>query len=223
MVVRERSGAVSSTARSTGHGGRFITLEGGEGSGKSTLLDALAAHARASGVEVVSAREPGGTVFGERLRTALLGAASHEPPPDPIAELLTFGAARAQLVTEIVRPALARGALVLLDRYADSTTAYQQYGRSLPAAMVAAVNAVATTGLWPDLTVLLDLDPTHGLARGGQHDYLEHEALAFHQRVRAGYLALAQAEPARWLVLDATQPPGVLAEAAWSRLQPLLR
>jgi dTMP kinase len=204
------------------HDGRFVTLEGGEGSGKSTLLEALAARARASGAEVVTAREPGSTAFGERLRAALLGALPDVRRPDPIAELLTFAAARAQLVAEVVRPALARGALVLLDRYADSTTAYQQYGRGLPAETVTAVNAVATTGLWPDLTVLLDLEPADGLARGGRHDYLEHEALAFHQRVRAGYLALAQAEPARWLVLDATQAPATLADAAWSRLQPLL-
>lgn len=206
------------------HSGRFVTLEGGEGSGKSTLLEALAARARAMGAEVVAAREPGGTALGERLRHALLDSTDADASrPDPIAELLTFAAARAQLLAEVVRPALARGALVLLDRYADSTVAYQQYGRGLPASAVAAVNGVATGDLRPALTVLLNVDPVAGLARGGRTDYLEREALAFHQRVRAGYLALAQAEPARWLVLDATHPPDVLAAAAWARVQPLLR
>ncbi len=210
-------------------GGLLLTLEGGEGAGKSTLAAALAARAREAGCEVVACREPGGTALGERLRTALLGEATGEEaaPPAPEAELLVFAAARAQLVAEVLRPALARGALVVCDRFADSTTAYQRYGRGLDAALVARVNEAATSGLSPALTLLLDLPPAEGLARanpgdGAGGDYLEREQLAFHERVRDGYRALAAAEPDRWLVLAAREPAEALAERAWSRLAPLL-
>ena len=201
--------------------GRFVTIEGGEGAGKSTLLAALAGRAREAGGEVVTCREPGGTGLGERLREALLGASSGEPP-DPRAELLVFASARAQLVAEVIRPALERGALVLCDRYLDSTVAYQHHGRGIERAEVDAVNAVATGGLLPDLTLLLDLPPYEGLRRVGRAgDYLESEPLDFHRRVRAGYLAEASASPGRWLVLDATRPPETLAEEAWSRVRAL--
>jgi dTMP kinase len=214
------------SAASARPSGVLVTLEGGEGAGKSTLAVTLGARARAAGREVVACREPGGTALGERLRTALLGATAGEaeaPAPVPAAELLVFAAARAQLVAEVLRPALARGALVVCDRYADSTTAYQSYGRGLDAALVAAVNEAATGGLAPELTLLLDLPPAEGLARrGARGDYVERERLAFHERVRAGYRALAAAEPDRWLVLDARQAPEVLAERAWGRLAPLL-
>ena len=195
--------------------GRFVTLEGGEGAGKSTLLAALEARAREAGGEVVTCREPGGTPLGERLREALLGASSGEPP-DPRAELLVFASARAQLLAEVIRPALARGALVLCDRYADSTVAYQHYGRGIERSDVDAANAVATGGLLPDLTLLLDVPPYEGLRRVGRAgDYLESEPLDFHRRVRAGYLAEAEADSGRWLVLDATRSPESLAEEAW--------
>lgn len=197
--------------------GRFVTLEGGEGAGKSTQLEALAILARDAGVEVVTCREPGGTVLGERLRSALFDL---ERAPEPLAELLVFNAARAQLVAEVVRPALERGALVLCDRFTDSTVAYQHYGRGLPLETVEAVNRAATGGLNPDLTLLFDLPPEAGRGRGqhGGSDYLEREALAFHERVRAGYLALAKAEPERWLVLDATLPVAELTRIAWERV-----
>ena len=143
----------------------------------------------------MTCREPGGTGLGERLREALLGASSGEPP-DPRAELLVFASARAQLVAEVIRPALERGALVLCDRYLDSTVAYQHHGRGIERAEVDAVNAVATGGLLPDLTLLLDLPPFEGLRRVGRAgDYLESEPLDFHRRVRAGYLAEASASP----------------------------
>ena len=201
--------------------GRFVTIEGGEGAGKSTLLAALEARAREAGGEVVTCREPGGTGLGERLREALLGASSGEPP-DPRAELLVFASARAQLVAEVIRPALERGALVLCDRYLDSTVAYQHYGRGIERAEVDAANAVATGGLLPDLTLLLDLPPFEGLRRVGRAgDYLERAPLDFHRRVRAGYLAEAASSPDRWLVLDATRPPETLAEEAWSRVRAL--
>jgi len=201
--------------------GRFVTFEGGEGAGKSTLLATLVERAREAADEVVTCREPGGTWLGERLREALLGAPSAEPP-DIRAELLVFAAARAQIVAEVIRPALERGALVLCDRYADSMVAYQHYGRGIEREAVDAANVVATGGLTPDLTVLLDLPPFEGLRRVGRvTDYLEREPLDFHRRVRDGYLAEAEADSGRWLVLDATQPPEALAEAAWEAVERL--
>ena len=201
--------------------GWFVTFEGGEGAGKSTQLEAVAALARAAGHDVVTCREPGGTVLGERLRAALFGL---EAAPHPVAELLVFGAARAQLVAEVIRPALEAGALVLCDRFVDSTVAYQHYGRGLSLDAVVTVNTAATLGLLPALTVLLDLSPDAGRARGeaGGSDYLEREELAFHERVREGYLTMAEAEPDRWLHLDALRPASELTEAIWSRLSGLL-
>jgi dTMP kinase len=197
--------------------GCFVTIEGGEGVGKTTLLAALADRAREAGLDVVVCREPGGTALGERLRDALLGAGGDAP--DAHAELLVFAAARAQLVAEVIRPALERSALVLCDRYADSTTAYQHFGRALPRATVDAVNAAATGGLTPDLTLLLDLPPAEGLRRAGRAgDYMEREDLAFHERVRAGFAALAQAEPGRWRVLDASMGEDEVAAGAWGEV-----
>ena len=197
--------------------GCFVTIEGGEGTGKTTLLTALAGRARADGLDVVTCREPGGTALGERLRTALLGADG--AAPDPRAELLVFAAARAQLVAEVIRPALDRGALVLCDRYADSTTAYQHHGRGLPRETVDAVNAAATGGLTPDLTLLLDLAAGEGLRRAGRAgDYMEREDLAVHERVRTGYAELARMEPARWRLLDASRDAGDVADVAWGEI-----
>lgn len=203
--------------------GRFVTLEGGEGAGKSTQIAALARLATGAGIEVVTCREPGSTPLGERLRAALFATAVGETPPAPAAELLVFTAARAQLVAEVIRPALDRGALVICDRFADSTVAYQHYGRGLDAATVGAANAAATQGLVPDLTLLLDLTPEQGFARGDRgRDYLEREDMAFHQRVRQGFLHLAASEPERWLVLDATAPETQITDAAWERIRTLL-
>lgn len=198
-------------------GGLFVTLEGGEGVGKSTLQASLVARAESEGHEVVACREPGGTPLGERLRAALLESADGET--DPTAELLVFEAARAQLVADLVRPALQRGALVISDRFADSSLAYQHHGRGLPAEVVAQANAVATGGLTPDLTVLLDLDPSEGAKRRGKAaDYLEREDGGFHERVREGFRSLAAAEPARWTVIDASQSAEVVADAVWAAL-----
>ena len=198
--------------------GCFVTIEGGEGAGKSSLLAALAERARTEGFDVVTCREPGGTALGERLRDALLG--SDGPTPDARAELLVFAAARAQLVAEVIRPAIEAGSLVLCDRYADSTVAYQHHGRGLPRDTVDAVNAAATGGLTPDLTLLLDLLPAEGLRRAGRAgDYMEREDLAFHERVRSGFASLARAEPGRWRVLDASRAPAELADEAWGEVR----
>ena len=198
--------------------GSFVTIEGGDGAGKSTLLAALAERARAAGLEVVTCREPGGTTLGERLRDALLGSGGHAP--DAVAELLVFAAARAQLVAEVIRPAIEAGLLVFCDRYADSTVAYQHHGRRLPRDTVDAVNAAATGGLTPDLTLLLDLPPAEGLRRAGRAgDYMEREDLAFHERVRAGFQALAGTEPGRWRVLDASRAAEDVADEAWGEVR----
>lgn len=203
--------------------GVFVTLEGGEHAGKSTQQQALLRLLRDAGREAVSCREPGGTALGERLRAALFAVAPDEPPPSPAAELLLFNAARAQLVDEVIRPALDRGAVVVCDRFADSTVAYQQYGRGLNALHVAMAVDLATDGLTPDLTVLLDLDPAEAAHRVAAHsDYLEREALDFHRRVRRGFLELAEREPARWLVLDATKPAMQITHAIWGRLEGML-
>jgi dTMP kinase len=211
--------------------GVFVTLEGGEGCGKTTQLTALELLARGDDspwAELVTCREPGGTAIGEGVRDLLFDRPEDATDPTPPAELLLFAAARAQLVAEVIRPALERGALVICDRFADSTTAYQAYGRELDRSLVDGVNAAATGGLTPELTVLLDLDPKEGLVRSGRRDagepsdYLEREELAFHRRVRLGYLELAAAEPERWVTLDATRPAMELSHAIWERVRGLV-
>ena len=207
------------------HPGTLVTFEGGESAGKSTQLAAIARLAHVRGLEVVTCREPGGTTFGERLREALFGM---DRAPSPTAELLTFAAARAELVANVIAPALAGGALVLCDRFTDSTLAYQGYGRGIDLQRIAAINEVATGGLRPNLSVLLDLPPTVGHARGVLRDgvdgadYVERETAAFHERVREGFLALAAAEPTRWLVLDAALPAQEVTELAWHRIGALI-
>ena len=191
----------------------FVSFEGPEGGGKTTQIEGLAAALRAEGRIVRLVREPGSTWLGEQIRKTLLtipedGAAcmSHR------AEALLFAAARAQLVDEVLRPALERGEVVLADRFSDSTRAYQIAGRGLPAAALGEVIEFATGGLEPDLTFLLDLDAEVGLARKDRRgDRLEREDLEFHRRVRAGYHDLARQHPARVIVLDATREPVELA------------
>jgi dTMP kinase len=201
--------------------GSLLTFEGGEGAGKSTLIAALADRLVSEGglapVDLVRVREPGGTALGEGIREILKRP---EAVICPAAEALLFTACRAELVDEVVRPALAAGKVVLCDRYADSTVAYQRGGRGLPADLVAAANRLACGDTAPALTVLLDLDPADGLARAsrrdaGKPDRLESLDLGFHRRVRDTYRALAAAEPARFLTLDATLPPAAVAETLW--------
>ena len=203
--------------------GLFITLEGGEGAGKSTQIAALARILEREGERVVTCREPGGTALGERLREALFATSDDEPPPSPEAELLIFNAARAQLVREVIRPALEGGAVVICDRFTGSTVAYQHYGRGLPREAVDAANEVATGGLAPDLVVLLDLEPERGFDRtGGGRDYLERGGIVFHRQVRRGFLEQAAADPGRWLVLDATKPEMQITHAIRERVTSLL-
>lgn len=187
----------------------FVTLEGIEGCGKSTQARLLA---EALGPEAVLTREPGGTALGHSVRELLL----HRPGRvEPAAEVLLYFADRAQHVAEVIRPALAAGLTVVCDRYVDSSYAYQGYGRGLPLELLQAAWRLATGGLTPDVTVFIDVPVELGLARIGQRgalDRLEGEARAFHERVRAGYLALAAAEPGRWLSVDGTAPERPLAE-----------
>jgi dTMP kinase len=195
----------------------FITLEGIEGSGKSTLLPRLAA---ALGPDALATQEPGGTAIGRSVRALLLDPANHGMTAR--AELLLYFADRAQHVAEVVRPALALGRVVLCDRYVDSTLAYQGYGRGLPLDAIRAVAEVATGGLTPDLTLLLDVDVETGLARAGRrgaHDRLEAESVAFHERVRVGYQELARSEPRRWRIVDARGDHDGVYERVWATLQ----
>lgn len=196
---------------------RFIVFEGGEGAGKSTLIGLLAPRLRASGAEVVTVREPGGTPAGEQIRELL------QTPLTPWAEAFAFLVARAQLVHEVIRPTLERGAVVLCDRFEASTFAYQGHARGLDLAILQAANAAATGGLHPDLSVWLDLDAEAGLARKhGEAEAIRTglESLDFHRKVRAGYAALmADAPPGTWLRLDATRPPEELAAATFPVVQ----
>ena len=189
--------------------GLFVTFEGPEGSGKTTQIRLLAAWLSQRGADVLLAREPGGTLISDGVRGLLLNPAHIEMRPET--EILLFSAARAQLVGEVIRPHLARGGVVLCDRLADSTLAYKGYGRQLDLGVLRQITAFATGGLTPDLTICLDLPIREGLRRKqsgdqGEWNRFEREQLEFHERVRAGFLALASAEPARWLVVDAQQP-----------------
>jgi dTMP kinase len=189
----------------------FITLEGPEGSGKSTQSELLGQTLTDRGLVVLRTREPGGTPIGEQVRTVLHDLKNAGMLP--ATEILLYSASRAQHVGQVIRPALARGAIVISDRYAESTLAYQGYGRGLDLAALRDITAFATGGLRPDLVVYLDLDVALGLERKrrdqaegrGEWNRMDQETLAFHQRVRAGYLEMAAREPERWLTVDATQ------------------
>ena len=201
--------------------GIFVTLEGGEHAGKSTQVAALVERARNAGIQTITCREPGGTEIGERLRAALFGL---DRAPTALTELLTFSAARAELVATVIQPALESGALVLCDRFTDSTVAYQGYGRGLGLDTIAAVNRAATGGLVPDLTVLLDVATETALTRQADgSDYLEREAKEFHERVRAGFLRCAEEEPERWLVLDGASERAAITLSIWERIEALLK
>jgi len=198
--------------------GKFITFEGGEGAGKSTQVGLLAQRLEAAGRRALKLREPGGTALGEQLRDVLKSRDTLHLEAE--AEALLFAACRAQLVGEVIQPELRAGTFVLCDRFIDSTVAYQSGGRGLERSLIEAANRLACGPLRPDLTVLLDLDPSHGLGRAsirdhGKHDRFEALGEAFHRKVRAAYHELAAAEPARFLVLDATRDPQTLSEEIW--------
>ncbi|HWS31460.1 MAG TPA: dTMP kinase [Actinoplanes sp.] len=203
--------------------GVFVVFEGGEGAGKSTQVTRLADALKAEGRDVVVTREPGATDVGARIRGLLLNEAE---APSARAEALLYAADRAHHVATVVRPALSRGAVVISDRYIDSSLAYQGAGRTLPVQEISWLSAWATGGLKPDLVVLLDVDPGVGLtrvdSRGEGADRLESESQAFHERVRYAFLDLAAADPKRYLVLDASRPLDEISEAVTRRLAGVL-
>ncbi|MCZ7624715.1 MAG: dTMP kinase [Candidatus Methylomirabilota bacterium] len=211
--------------------GLFVTFEGGEGSGKTTQLALLADRVRASGQEVVETHDPGGTAIGKEIRSLLLHLGSG--PIAPATELLLYEASRAQLVRELIAPAIGREAVVLCDRFTDSTVAYQGFGRGIDLDLIRRLNRFATDGLAPDLTILLDLDPQVGLARCRQvdtpekpiglgaaslsWDRIEAEPLDFHRRVRDGYLTLAAENADRVIVIDAGLDAIEIEAIVWNR------
>lgn len=188
--------------------GTLITVEGVEGSGKTTQCRRLAEHLRARGLEVVETSEPDGTALGQAVRTLF----ELEPRPTPLTQAFLFLAARQEHVAQVIRPALTRGAVVISDRYTDATVAYQGYGQGLDLQTICDLNALATGGLLPDLTVLLDLDPAAGMRRiaGRPLDAFERMDQAFHRRVREGYLEIARADKRRVLVVDAARDSELL-------------
>jgi dTMP kinase len=206
--------------------GKFITLEGPEGSGKSTHARLLVAQLQSAGHSVITAREPGGTPVGEAVRRLL----QHDEGGEGMAaeaELFLFMASRAQLVRQVILPALAEGICVVCDRFADSTTAYQGYGRGCDVETILALNNLATGGLLPDLTILLDVDVKAGferlhqrnLSQGLKKDRIERETISFHERVRSGYLELARRWPQRIRVVDAARDEEVVQSDIWELVQ----
>ncbi|HJN87545.1 MAG: dTMP kinase [Dehalococcoidia bacterium] len=204
-----------------GHGAAlFIVFEGQDGSGKSTQARSLFHRLRREGFNALLTREPGGTPLGETLRRWLKRGRNLAL----LSELSLFIAARAQLVEEVVRPALETGVTVISDRYTASTVAYQGHGRGLDLDLLDQLNRAATGGLSPDLTVLLDLPVQTGLARkrNPEADTFDAAPLEFHRKVRDGYLAMAAQDPGRWLVLDGRRPRRELSQQIWTKVQPLL-
>jgi dTMP kinase len=202
--------------------GLFITFEGGEGCGKSTQSRLLLKKLEQRNIPVVLTHEPGGTALGNELRKTLKRKEGSSISPQ--AELFLLAASRAQLVAEVIRPALEEGKVVLCDRFTHSTMVYQGYGRGLDFTAIKMVNNMATRYLNPDLIILLDISPEQGLARKQSlKDRFELEDLSFHRRVREGYLKMAAAEPDRWLVIDASLPKGKIAEIIWDRVSRLLK
>ncbi|MFI7539708.1 dTMP kinase [Actinoplanes sp. NPDC049599] len=206
--------------------GIFVVFEGGEGAGKSTQVTRLAEAVSTAGHDVVVTREPGATDMGARIRSLVLSTGEGADAPSPRAEALLYAADRAHHVATVVRPALARGAMVISDRYVDSSLAYQGAGRTLPVQEISWLSSWATGGLKPDLVVLLDVDPAVGLgrvdSRGLGADRLEGESRAFHDRVRYAFLDLASADPKRYLVLDASRPADEIANAIATRINTML-
>ncbi|MGX1741978.1 dTMP kinase [Bosea sp. NPDC055353] len=204
--------------------GHFITLEGGEGAGKSTLARALSERLDATGLTARTTREPGGSPKAEAIREVILAGQARDY--GPFAEALMFSAARIDHIDSLIRPALERGEWVICDRFIDSTRVYQGVLGKLDQAVLAELEVVTISGLMPELTLILDLDPEIGLARAAKRrrpgeaiDRFEGETLAFHRNLRQAYLDIASAEPRRCAVLDAALPPKALAEAAWHILR----
>ena len=200
--------------------GRFLSIEGGEGAGKTSLARRLAEALEAKGALVVQTRDPGGTRVGQTIRELLL---DQPRPLCPEAEVALFFADRAQNLHEVIRPALEAGRTVLADRFTDSTLAYQGGGRGISRDLILAVDRAITGGVRPDLTLLLDLPAEVGLARLGQPDRIEREAVEFHERVRREFLRIAGDSPERVGVLDATKPLATVFDAAWNVVEERFR
>jgi dTMP kinase len=200
----------------------FITFEGGEGSGKSLQTRALYHKLNRLDIPVVLIHEPGSTALGEKLTRLLKWARSTSI--SPMTELMLFNASRAQLLDEVVRPALKTGKIVICDRYNDSTIAYQGYGRGVDIETIRKVNSLAAGTLKPDLTVLLDISPEEGFTRkrGQEPDRFMQEDKSFHRRVRTGYLKLAADEPRRWLVIDAALPKEKIKQIIWQKVSSMI-
>ncbi|MCL4298190.1 MAG: dTMP kinase [Anaerolineae bacterium] len=206
----------------------FITFEGPDGSGKSTQINLVVEHLSRRGYRVLCTREPGGTAIGNQIRQVLHDVNNTEMSAR--AEILLYSASRAQLVEQVILPHLAQGGIVLCDRYADSTYAYQGYGRQLDFETLRMITHFATQGLTPDLTIYLDLPVEEGLRRKsaanvtgeGEWNRMDQLELAFHQRVRAGYLEMAQKEPERWLIVNASAPVDQINQIICRRLEQVL-
>jgi dTMP kinase len=227
ILSRAATNAAPAPQHASGRG-VFFTLEGPEGAGKTTQTRLLAEYLRTNGRTVVCVREPGGTPIGEQIRALLLDPRRREM--DPIAEMLLFAASRAQLVVQVIAPTLCAGQDVVCDRYVDASLAYQGVGRGIGVEVVRTINAVATAGVYPDLTFLLDIDVATGLERARAEtavwtagDRMEQEVLAFHQRVREGFLSLAQKEPQRIQVIDARGPVHAVQRAIQATVAQTLR
>ena len=207
--------------------GKLISFEGSEGSGKSTQIARLAEHFQKNRREVITTREPGGTEIGEQIRNIIV----HNSKGDEMCaetELLLFTAARAQLVREVIAPALIRGAIVLSDRYLDSSTVYQGIGRNLAADPVAQINRFAVGNVMPDLTIVIDVPEEVSLARlktraSDLPDRMERENVDFYRKVREGYLVLAKGMPERFIVVDGTKNEDVIEKKIWSEIQARLK
>lgn len=203
--------------------GKLISFEGSEGSGKSTQIARLAAHLQKSGREVISTREPGGTEIGEQIRNIIV----HNSKGDEMCaetELLLFTAARAQLVREVIAPALMKGVIVLSDRYLDSSTVYQGIGRNLAADPVSQINRFAVGNVMPDLTIVIDVPEEVSLSRLKQRasdlpDRMERENIDFYKKVREGYLVLAKGMPERFVVVDGTKSEEAIEKKIWAEVQ----
>jgi dTMP kinase len=214
--------AAATLGHVTGKRGRFITIEGPDGSGKTTQVERLAERLRAAGRPVVVTREPGGTRLGEQLREILLARHGGVEPTDALTDAFLFEAARRHLVRQVIQPALEDEAIVVCGRYFDSTFAYQGFGAGVPLETLHALDDAATGGLSPDLTILLDLPVEAGLARVAPDDVTRFEAehdLAFHRRVRDGFLQLAGDEPERFVIVDATRSADEVAAEVWQAVE----
>ena len=201
--------------------GLLIVFEGGEGCGKSTQAKILSKKLYQQNIPAILIREPGSTALGNEIRELLKRKQAYSISPE--AEMFLFVASRVQLVSEVVRPALEEGKVVICDRFFHSTLVYQGYGRQLNLSAVAAINGLATRNLEPELSILLDMPPEQGLARKqSPKDRFEMEDLSFHRRVREGYLKIATREPGRWLIIDATLPETEISGIIWEKISQLL-